>query len=100
MDENIRLLTQATYNKLSEEAAHAAYMWKHTGGSAYHESVWDKCWWDMRELEESVHKEGYEFIETGTKVNGKIQSSIYTLVEMSEYAKRLVNKMSKEPFLL
>ena len=68
------------YNILSEERANAAYMWRSTGGSDYYDSVWDKCWNDMRELEVAVHSEGYKFIETGTKVKDKVQSSIYKIV--------------------
>ena len=80
MDETVRLLTEAVYNRLSEESANAAYMWRSTGGSDYYDSVWDKCWSDMRELEVAVHSEGYKFIETGTKVKDKVQSSIYKIV--------------------
>ena len=83
MDEAVRLLTEVTYNKLSEERANAAYMWRNTNKNSYYEK-WVKYLNDTRELEESVYSEGYEFVATGTKVKGEVQSDVYSLVKVNK----------------
>ena len=80
MDEAVRLLTEMTYNKLSEERANIAYMYRNTGKNSYYEK-WVMYLNDTRELEESVRSEGYGFTAIGTKMKGEVRSDVYTLVK-------------------
>ena len=83
MDEAVRLLTEVTYNRLSEERANVAYMWRNTGKNSYY-GKWAMCLSVARELEESVYSEGYEFVATGTKVKGEVQSDVYSLMKVNK----------------
>ena len=83
MDEAVRLLTEITYNKLSEERANVAYMQRNTGKNSYYEK-WVMYLNDARELEENVYSEGYRFTAIRTKMKGEVRSDVYTLVKRGQ----------------
>ena len=85
MNENIRLLTEAIYNKLSEERAKAIYMWKTSGENSYYESEWNRCRESMEEMERNVAKENYKFVsENPWKRVGEFQYiAVYKLVAIT-----------------
>ena len=71
------------YNKLSEEKADAAYMWRHAGESVCYESKWSMCMDEMLKMRDELRKRGYEFASTGYKVVGKVQHEEYKIVPVN-----------------
>ena len=84
------LLTR--YNKLSQERSEAAYMWGHAGESVCDEAKWDKCRREMGKIEEDLHENGYELVDDGDEVKGKVRYSVYRIVPMgvgsNDYSQR------------
>lgn len=72
------LLTR--YNKLSEERAEAAYMWRHAGESVRYMSKWSKCTDEMSKMMSDLRKDGYKFIFTHFERVGKFQYQVYDIV--------------------
>ena len=70
------------YNKLSEERAGAAYMWRHAGESGCYdyESRWSICMEEMSRIRDELHECGYELASTGYKKVGKVQHEEYKIV--------------------
>ena len=57
-------------------------MWGHAGESVYDEARWDECRREMGEMEEDLHKHGYELVEDGYRVKGKVGYSVYKIMPM------------------
>ena len=72
------LLTR--YNKLSEERAEAAYMWRHAGESVCYMSKWSKCTDEMSKMMSDLRKDGYKFIFTHFEKVKKLQYKVYDIV--------------------
>ena len=83
MTETEMKLLLTRYNKLSEESAGAAYMWRHAGESVYYESRWLMCMDEMSKMRDELRKRGYEFASTGYKVVGKVQHEEYKIVPVN-----------------
>ena len=75
------LLTR--YNKLSEERAEAAYMWRHAGESVRYMSKWSKCTDEMSKMMSDLRKDGYKFIFTHFEKVGKFQYQVYDIVPVN-----------------
>ena len=75
------LLTR--YNKLSEEGAEAAYMWRHAGESECYMSKWSKCTDEMSKMMSDLRKDGYKFIFTHFEKVGKFQYQVYDIVPVN-----------------
>ena len=75
------LLTR--YNKLSEERAEAAYMWRHAGESVRYMSKWSKCTDVMSKMMSDLRKDGYKFIFTLFEKVGKFQYQVYDIVPVN-----------------
>ena len=71
------------YNKLSEERADAAYMWRHAGESVCYESKWSICRDEMSKMRDELRECGYEFASTGYKKVGKVQHEVYKIVPVN-----------------
>ena len=76
------LLTR--YNKLSEERAEAAYMWRHAGESVCHMSKWSKCTDEMSKMMGDLRKDGYKFIFTHFERVGKFQYQVYDIIPVND----------------
>ena len=90
-EEELKLLL-LKYNRLSKERSEAAYMWGHAGESVCDEAKWDKCRREMGKIEEDLHENGYELVDDGYKVKGKVRYSIYKIAPMevrsNDYSQR------------
>ena len=90
-EEKLNLL-MLRYNSLSKERSEAAYMWGHAGESVCDEAKWDECRREMEEIEEDLHGNGYELVDDGYKVKGKVRYSVYRIVLMevgsNDYSQR------------
>ena len=71
------------YNKLSEERAEAAYMWRHAGESVCYMSKWSKCTDEMSKMMSDLRKDGYKFIFTHFEKVGKFQYQVYDIVPVN-----------------
>lgn len=71
------------YNKLSEERADAAYMWRHAGESVCDEARWSKCMDEMSKIRDELRECGYELASTGYKKVGKVQHEEYKIVPVN-----------------
>ena len=71
------------YNKLSEERAVAAYMWRHAGESVCDEAKWSKCVDEMSKMRDELWSRGYKFDSTGYKKVGKVQHEVYKIVPVN-----------------
>lgn len=80
-EEKLNLL-MLRYNSLSKERSEAAYMWGHAGESVCDEAKWDECRREMEEIEEDLHRNGYELVDDGDEVKGKVRYSIYKIAPM------------------
>lgn len=80
-EEKLNLL-MLRYNSLSKERSEAAYMWGHAGESVCDEAKWDECRREMGKIEEDLHGNGYELVDDGYKVKGKVRYSVYRIVPM------------------
>ena len=83
MTETEMKLLLTRYNKLSEERAEAAYMWRHTGESVYYQSKWSKCMDEMLEMMNDLRKDGYKFIFTHFERAGKFQYQVYDIIPVN-----------------
>ena len=90
-EEELKLLL-LKYNRLSKERSEAAYMWGHAGESVCDEAIWDECRREMGKIEEDLHGNGYELVDDGYKVKGKVRYSGYRIVPMevgsNDYSQR------------
>lgn len=80
-EEELKLLL-LRYNILSKERSEAAYMWRHAGESVCDEAKWDKCRREMRKIEEDLHENGYELVDDGDEVKGKVRYSVCKIALM------------------
>ena len=71
------------YNKLSEERAEAAYMWRHAGESVCYMSKWSKCTDEMSKMMSDLRKDGYKFIFTHFEKVGKFQYQVYDIIPVN-----------------
>ena len=71
------------YNKLSEERADAAYMWRHAGESVCDEARWSKCMDEMSKIRDELRECGYELASTGYKKVGKVQHEEYKIIPVN-----------------
>ena len=71
------------YNKLSEERAVAAYMWRHAGESVCDEARWSKCVDEMSKIRDELWSRGYKFDSTGYKKVGKVQHEVYKIIPVN-----------------
>ena len=78
-EEEMKLLL-TRYNKLSEERADAAYMWRHAGESVCYESKWSICMDEMSKIRDELRECGYELVSTDYKKVGKVQHEEYKIV--------------------
>ena len=83
MTETEMELALLRYNKLSEERAVAAYMWRHAGESVRDEAKWSKCVDEMSKMRDELWSRGYKFDSTGYKKVGKAQHEVYKIVPMN-----------------
>ena len=72
------------YNKLSEERAEAAYMWRHAGESVCYMSKWSKCTDEMSKMMSDLRKDGYKFIFTHFEKVGKFQYQVYDIIPVND----------------
>ena len=63
MNEAVRVLIERTYNRILKERDIAEYKCRCGSEDAYYRGEYDRCKEDLKELEESVAAEGYEFEE-------------------------------------
>lgn len=67
MNEAVRVLIERTYNRILKERDIAEYKYRRASESAEYKDEYDRCKEDLKELEESVAAEGYEFEEDDWK---------------------------------
>ena len=75
------LLTR--YNKLSEERAEAAYMWRRAVESVCYQSKWSMCMDEMEKMMNDLRKDGYKFIFTHFERAGKFQYQVYDIIPVN-----------------